>query len=255
MTPAQHFLDLDKIVAMVREFHEVFGHPVADEPTKLSAKRAFERMGYMAEEFLEGYTASISHNTVGVVDAMADAIYFGAGNLVEQGVARDFFERFAIDREIDEASFVNRAREAWSRHEDDDFAELRRCFAGTLADLSDDMSSDAEQMDLSGMSEDVVAGISAMMFAAFNVSPLEVLTEVHRSNMSKLLPASLKDEEACVQFMLEHGSPAPISELAFTRIADGRWIAKHTGTNKIIKNPLFSEPDLAPICEAAKVVA
>ncbi|MFP3355509.1 hypothetical protein R0K04_29640, partial [Pseudoalteromonas sp. SIMBA_153] len=67
---------------MVKEFHEVFGHPVGlKASSSLSETRAVERGAYLFEELQEGLTAAIGKQKVKVVDAFADAVYFTCGNL------------------------------------------------------------------------------------------------------------------------------------------------------------------------------
>ena len=67
----------------VRQFHLVFGHPVADSPTLQNADRANARADWMAEEVQELRDAATIAEQV---DAYIDVIYFAFGGLVEIGV-------------------------------------------------------------------------------------------------------------------------------------------------------------------------
>ncbi|WP_224771401.1 HAD family hydrolase [Metabacillus idriensis] len=67
----------------VKEFHEKFGHPVADKPTAMKFDRRDKRFGYMEEENQEFVEAK---TVVDQADAMVDLMYFALGTLVELGV-------------------------------------------------------------------------------------------------------------------------------------------------------------------------
>lgn len=68
---------------MVREFHQAFGHPVADRPAMLKPDRVIARANWMAEEVTEFRRA---RNLEDQADAMIDLLYFALGTLVEMGV-------------------------------------------------------------------------------------------------------------------------------------------------------------------------
>lgn len=70
----------------VREFHSKFGHPIADNPTQMSANRAKIRYKWMLEEINEFIEAN---EIVEQADAMIDVIYFALGTLVEMGIKPD----------------------------------------------------------------------------------------------------------------------------------------------------------------------
>jgi len=70
----------------VRQFHQAFGHPVANIPTALSIERTKDRSKWMIEEIGEFISASASGDVVGQADGMIDLIYFALGTLVEMGV-------------------------------------------------------------------------------------------------------------------------------------------------------------------------
>ena len=75
-------------VDMVREFHLTFNHPAPSNLTKLSFKRKLTRSKWIKEEineFLEAKTIAEE------VDAIADAIYFLYGCLVEMGISKEQF--------------------------------------------------------------------------------------------------------------------------------------------------------------------
>ena len=74
---------MDESFEKVKEFHEVFGHPVSDAPVALAAGRVAARSGWLREEIEEFERAA---DIYGQADAMIDLIYFALGALVEMGV-------------------------------------------------------------------------------------------------------------------------------------------------------------------------
>ena len=90
----------------VREFHETFGHPVADEPTSVEDNRTTLRLALIIEEVLEladamgFYTQEVreythkmlSHgpvvdgNLVAIADALGDIEYVVNGAALEHGI-------------------------------------------------------------------------------------------------------------------------------------------------------------------------
>lgn len=69
---------------MVREFHEAFGHPVSDP--KAADERFGLRMEWTCDELFELARALRSDDRVEIADAIADALYFLYGTVVEAGV-------------------------------------------------------------------------------------------------------------------------------------------------------------------------
>ena len=69
---------------LVKEFHELFGHPVGseDNPQALDVKRQIARMEWMIEEVIEFMSSS---SLVNQVDGMIDLLYFILGCHVEMG--------------------------------------------------------------------------------------------------------------------------------------------------------------------------
>ena len=70
----------------VREFHEKFGHPVAEQPVMIAKKRALSRAKWMNEEVAEFLIAEDIYEQA---DAMIDLMYFALGTMVEMGLEAD----------------------------------------------------------------------------------------------------------------------------------------------------------------------
>ena len=75
----------------VCEFHEKFGHPVAERPVMIDKRRALSRAKWMQEEVAEFLIADDIYEQA---DAMIDLMYFALGTMVEMGLEAD--ELFAI---------------------------------------------------------------------------------------------------------------------------------------------------------------
>ncbi len=70
----------------VRDFHDKFGHPVAEKPVMIDKKRALSRAKWMNEEVAEFL---IADNIYEQADAMIDLMYFALGTMVEMGLEAD----------------------------------------------------------------------------------------------------------------------------------------------------------------------
>jgi len=70
----------------VKEFHEKFGHPVAEQPVMIAKKRALSRAKWMNEEVAEFLIAEDIYEQA---DAMIDLMYFALGTMVEMGLEAD----------------------------------------------------------------------------------------------------------------------------------------------------------------------
>jgi predicted HAD superfamily Cof-like phosphohydrolase len=76
-------MNLSKVQSQVRQFHEAFGHPVADSPKVMTEERRGKRYNWMKEELDEFKSAN---KLVDQADAIADIIYLAVGTAVELGI-------------------------------------------------------------------------------------------------------------------------------------------------------------------------
>ena len=76
-------------VEAVKEFHEVFGHPVNTVPKLLDMKRATLRVDLIAEELDELREAIICGDLVEVADALTDIRWVTEGAALEYGIDID----------------------------------------------------------------------------------------------------------------------------------------------------------------------
>ena len=72
--------------AMVREFHEAFGHPVADSPGLIADERAWLRYDLISEELSELFDAILAGDMVAIADALGDLDYVVQGAFLEWGI-------------------------------------------------------------------------------------------------------------------------------------------------------------------------
>lgn len=71
---------------MVRQFHEVFGHPVAGVPGLIPDERAWLRYDLISEELSELFDAILAGDMVAIADALADLEYVVHGAAIEWGI-------------------------------------------------------------------------------------------------------------------------------------------------------------------------
>lgn len=72
---------------MVREFHETFGHPVADEPNlNVDREREELRVELIREEWEELQEAVADNDVVAIADALGDLEYVINGMALEYGI-------------------------------------------------------------------------------------------------------------------------------------------------------------------------
>lgn len=73
-------------IHLVKEFHETFGHLVADKPTFPSAETINFRISFFTEELQELVDAVKCGDLVGVADALGDVQYVLDGFILECGM-------------------------------------------------------------------------------------------------------------------------------------------------------------------------
>lgn len=81
-------LDYNKWYHQVKEFHEAFNHPVADEPTPLTLERIVARQTWTVEELIEGLQAS-SGNEEEFLQAY-DKLLEGMGKAKQKSLKEDY---------------------------------------------------------------------------------------------------------------------------------------------------------------------
>lgn len=74
-------------IEMVKDFHNAYGHPVADSPKYISSQRCLMRHNILSEEVNELLTAMVNKDLVEVADGIADCLYILFGTAIEFGVA------------------------------------------------------------------------------------------------------------------------------------------------------------------------
>lgn len=71
---------------LVRQFHQTFGHPVADKPELIDEYRSNLRLNLIAEEYAELENAVREGDLVEIADALADLEYVLHGMALEYGI-------------------------------------------------------------------------------------------------------------------------------------------------------------------------
>lgn len=81
---------LNKTLEQVKEFHEVFGHPILETPQIPNENRSQLRVDLLQEELNELKEAIKNKDIVEVADALADLQYVLNGAILEFGLANKF---------------------------------------------------------------------------------------------------------------------------------------------------------------------
>ncbi|EOC5745216.1 phosphoribosyl-ATP pyrophosphohydrolase [Cronobacter sakazakii] len=244
----------ESIYKMVDQFHELFQHPrrAMPEPSllRLRAKLIHE------EAVTEGIPAARNGDMTALLDAMADFLYVGIGSMVaikggistgmsyytqEQSVDR-FFETIMVPGNTVFDDMAIPFREA------EEAADMLNALADRLEKTK---VSDAELILALRrvMNKIYVACMMTYRLADFmGIDVVELVAEIHRSNMTKLWPADAEERRVAVE-----NCKYDKNDLGF-RHTDGTemMIGFRLSDGKILKSPTYSDVDLTPFVEKAK---
>ncbi|EPN9334112.1 pyrophosphohydrolase domain-containing protein [Cronobacter sakazakii] len=247
----------ESIYKMVDQFHELFQHPrrAMPEPSllRLRAKLIHE------EAVTEGIPAARNGDMTALLDAMADFLYVGIGSMVaikggistgmsyytqEQSVDR-FFETIMVPGNTVFDDMAIPFREA------EEAVDMLNALADRLEKTK---VSDAELIQALRrvMNKIYVACMMIYRLADFlGIDVVELVAEIHRSNMTKLWPADAEERRVAVE-----NCKYDKNDLGF-RHADGTemMIGFRLSDGKILKSPTYSDVDLTPFVEKAKTSA
>ncbi|ELY3799202.1 phosphoribosyl-ATP pyrophosphohydrolase [Cronobacter sakazakii] len=247
----------ESIYKMVDQFHELFQHPrrAMPEPSllRLRAKLIHE------EAVTEGIPAARNGDMTALLDAMADFLYVGIGSMVaikggistgmsyytqEQSVDR-FFETIMVPGNTVFDDMAIPFREA------EEAVDMLNALADRLEKTK---VSDAELIQALRRVMNIiyVACMMTYRLADFlGIDVVELVAEIHRSNMTKLWPADAEERRVAVE-----NCKYDKNDLGF-RHADGTemMIGFRLSDGKILKSPTYSDVDLTPFVEKAKTSA
>jgi predicted HAD superfamily Cof-like phosphohydrolase len=194
----------------VRDFHIAFGQLVAEAPALPTEAIRSLRCKLLAEEKQEFVVAEEAHDFIEVADALADMVYIINGTLVSYGLRAKEDFRTLLSNSIDRPGFP-------SGHGG---ADIRSSLVEkVLTHFQSYLAAEAAD-DLGAISEALQNLLEAIYVVAhiYSIPLLAVFTEVHRSNMAKLV--------------------------------DGRVLRREDG--KIIKPPGWTPPDIAGVLYPAE---
>lgn len=185
----------------IREFHRVFGHPIAGSPALPAQNVRNLRVRLLKEEVDEFCTAHATNHRIEMADGLADICVIIAGTMVAYGIVPG-------DGKFD-SPYPDGTKAFLSEKRHHTFTPiLCKSFAAyELAEQNDHLE-DIKHILLVMLMD--VCGIAVNLGIPLNA----VFTEVHRSNLSKLMP-------------------------------DGSVLRREDG--KILKGPNYSPPDIACI--------
>lgn len=242
-----------KIGEMVCEFHELFQHPVAAEITpELLELRA----RLIREEAVDEANEAVAELSLDkVLDAVADGLYVGIGSMISlQGGVVNAMAYFT--KEQSEDTYNNYVHAHSNKPQDDIILGLSQ-----FAVVVDEFEAIAAEIRTGKVDETKLAikmrGALNRIYVAsqmtyhladlMNVPVVELVAEVHRSNMTKLWPS-----DAVVRAELVATCKYDKDDLGF-RIAEGRdgMIGYRISDGKILKSPTYESADLGRFVDMA----
>ncbi|WBM72957.1 phosphoribosyl-ATP pyrophosphohydrolase (plasmid) [Buttiauxella sp. WJP83] len=244
----------ESIYKMVDQFHALFQHPrrVMPDPAllRLRAKLIHE------EAVTEGIPAARKGDMNGLLDAMADFLYVGVGTMVAiKGGISTGMSYYTQEQSVDR--FIETIMVPGNTVFDDmaiPFEEAKEA-AQMLEELADKLEtkhvSDTELIhDLRRvMNKIYVACMMTYRLAEFlGIDIVELVAEIHRSNMTKLWPADTEERNAAVE-----NCKYDKNDLGF-RHAEGTemMIGFRLSDGKILKSPTYSDVDLTRFIDQAE---
>ncbi|HGL3854392.1 TPA: phosphoribosyl-ATP pyrophosphohydrolase [Klebsiella aerogenes] len=236
-----------KIGEMVAEFHELFQHPIAAEitPELLELRATLIR-----EEAVDEATEAVEHLDLDkVLDAMADGLYVGIGSLisVRGGVANAMAYFTKKQSEDIYTAYVH----AHSKKPQEDIILGMSQFGVAVEELeiiaakirSGNIDETKLAIDARGAMNRIYVACQMVYHLAdlMNVPVVELVAEVHRSNMTKLWPSDAEQ-----RIKLVDTCKYDKTDLAF-RVAEGRdgMIGYRISDGKILKSPTYEPADLS----------
>lgn len=239
---AEGFNDFSAIVDMVYEFHKLFQHPIMAAPTAdLMAFRA-ELIDEEAGE-REGLKAIRERNIDQALDAAGDTLYVAAGAFISiAGAGLGFVDSKEFDRAREEHLQFMMKNVSLPKHLGMAFQEAVDV-AKKIASLGDVKSVDDLRQPFIELYRACDYIMSIVRLGG--VDPVELVAEIHNSNMSKLWAyddAVRKDQIARCKYDL--------SDLGF-RVAPGRdaFIGYRLSDGKILKCPDYKKANLGEFVE------
>lgn len=219
-----------QIEAMVLEFHQVFQQDI-NEP--ITSERLLYRARLINEEsWVEGIPAYWQADLEKILDSMGDTLYVLAGTLVAFGLGgNNDIDCDIVRMSIDGGGY-------W--------------LGNFVADPLDALHTARETTNVlrystTAAGDEYIAGIDAWVMESMyaiqwaleqmGVDPVELVTEIHRSNMTKLWP-----EDAVVE------NP----EVVYTNVGNGLVLCNRRTDGKVVKSPTYSKADLSPFVAQVK---
>lgn len=242
-----------KIGEMVCEFHKLFQHPIAAEITpellELRARLIREEAVDEAAEAVEALSLDK------VLDAVADGLYVGVGSMISlRGGVANAMAYFT--KEQSEDTFTSYVHTHSKKPQEDIILGLSQ-----FAVVVDEFEAIAAEIRTGAVDETKLAikmrGALNRVYVAsqmayhladlMNVPVVELVAEVHRSNMTKLWPS-----DAELRTELVATCKYDKDDLAF-RIAEGRdgVIGYRISDGKILKSPTYEPADLGRFVDMA----
>jgi predicted HAD superfamily Cof-like phosphohydrolase len=215
---------------MVREFHEIFSHPVHTtlqlETLRTNMKLVDFRLSLIKEEIDEFTVAVANDDMIEAADALADTLYFVFGACHVFGitdVCQIREKKFAIRKPLSEVGLMTSMellmtyeflRDVLHSQSDDNLTEIINSFTNIIYEAANDL-----HIDMNG-----------------------VFAEVHRSNLTKVCTTE-REAIDTVKWYLTNDTRYPTP--AYKR-SGSYYMVFEQSTSKVLKSISFTLPNLAP---------
>ncbi|HEC8800989.1 TPA: phosphoribosyl-ATP pyrophosphohydrolase [Salmonella enterica subsp. enterica serovar Muenchen] len=244
----------ENIYMMVDQFHALFQHPrrVMPDPSLLRLRASLIH----EEAVTEGIPAAMNGDIEQLLDAMADFLYVGIGTMVAiKGGIYTGMSYYTQEQSVDR--FMTTIYVPGNTVFDDMATPFREAHEAAimLEELADKLAftniSDSELIQelRRVMNKIYVACMMTYRLAEFlGIDIVELVSEIHRSNMTKLWPADIEERRIAIE-----NCKYDKNDLGF-RHAEGTemMIGYRLSDGKILKSPTYSDVDLSRFVQKAK---
>ncbi len=225
-------------IEMVREFHQVFDHPISTVELIPEKSRTDFRINFLEEEVKETIDALREGNNKEVIDGIADIQYVLDGFILESGIS----EFISEERK-------NHSSQASIKDIDIDIDFLNIILGHIKSELVELRSiCHNQQLDLFKYTISAIQCCVDDFIYCTEITEVftGIVEKVHLSNMSKTCKTQLEAEQT-----IEHVSKTE-GECYYKQVGE-YWIVYRMKDNKVMKSVNYKKPDLSEFVSLIKI--
>lgn len=243
-----HFTSSTSHLDCVREFHEVFDHPIRTDLYESvyteNPQLVKSRISFLREERNEFINAFAEHDMVEMADALCDLIYFGYGTALCLGMNINLKFIDAHGALVDHTKSVDvfdRSVDPNMLDDTDNCTEILSRI-NLVSHMIDEFEINCEKSDLimadHNLSDLVILTYQIGYYMNFDMD--NMFREVHRSNMTKVCKTEADALESLRQYQKEGTYKNPV-----IRMKNDYYMVYDEVLNKILKFHKWESPSLA----------